>query len=175
MPGHHFTALLLSFSLVGQLCPAAIGAGAEPLMPAPPVVASQASEDPPRVEAMVMRVIDGNSLDAHVSGNRTAVGYVGVETPAANQPCGREALARNRELVGARVLLEEDPGYQFDQAGRRLYHTYTLEGQLVDEVLVREGLAWAVRTDARHGAYLAALQAETEATGVGCLWGGASG
>ena len=110
------------------------------------------------------------SLDARVAGNRTAIGYLGAETPAANQPCGQAALARNRELAGAGVLLEEDETYRFDQIGRRLYYAYTPDGTWIEETLIREGLARAARTDARYGAYLAALQAEAEAAGRGCLW-----
>ena len=127
------------------------------------------------IEAFVSRVIDGDSLDAYVAGRRTAVGYLGVAAPAPTHPCGVEALARNRELAGTRVLLEEDPTYQFDARGRRLYYAYATDGTSIDETLVREGLAWAVRTDARYGAQLAALQAEAAAAGRGCLWDRAGG
>jgi endonuclease YncB( thermonuclease family) len=124
------------------------------------------------IEATVTRVIDGNSLDAHVHGRRTAVGYLGVWTPAVTEPCGPEALARNRELAGTRVLLEADPTYEFGELGKRLYYAYTPDGRWIDETLVREGLGRAVRTDARHGAYLAIVQAAAETVGFGCLWEG---
>jgi endonuclease YncB( thermonuclease family) len=162
MAAHPVLTLLPVLTLVGTLCPAA-GSSA----PAPTAVAQEAL-----IEATVTRVIDGNSLDARVYGNRTAVGYLGAETPAPNQPCGQEALERNRELAGTRVLLEEDPAYQFGEMRRRLYYAYTPEGVSIEETLVREGLARAVRTDASRGAYLAAVQAEAEAAGRGCLWGG---
>src|SRR3712207_4620878 len=58
------------------------------------VPASTISPAGPTFEATVTRTIDGHSLDAHVEGRRTAVGYLGVETPPVNQPCGAEALAR---------------------------------------------------------------------------------
>jgi endonuclease YncB( thermonuclease family) len=121
-------------------------------------------------EAHVTRAVDGASLDAHISGNRTLVGYLGAETPFPSQPCGQEALARNRELATTVVTLEADPAYQFDQHGRRLFYTYTSDGVSIDEALVRDGLARAVRTDGRYGAYLAQLQADAEAAGRGCLW-----
>jgi endonuclease YncB( thermonuclease family) len=123
-------------------------------------------------EALVNRVIDGSSLDAQVGGRRTAVGYLGIETPFPHQPCGAEALARNQELAVIRVLLTEDSTYAFDQAGRRLYHAYTADGVWIEAVLVSEGLARAVRTDAGRGVELPALQAEAAAAGRGCLWGG---
>jgi endonuclease YncB( thermonuclease family) len=126
------------------------------------------------IEATVSRAIDGASLDAYVDGRRTAVGYLGIEAPPANQPCGREALNRNRELAGSQVRLVEDPGYQFDEMGRRLAYAFTSDGQSIEEILVREGLARAARTDASRGSQLAALQAEAEADGRGCLWSGAA-
>jgi endonuclease YncB( thermonuclease family) len=128
------------------------------------------ASDEPRLEAPVARAWDGTSLDAHVAGQRTAVGYLGAEAPAPNQPCGAEALARNRELAGGRVLLEADAAYDLDARGRRLFYAYTEDGRSIEEILIREGLARAVRTDGAHGADLQAAEAETEAAGRGCLW-----
>jgi micrococcal nuclease len=144
---------------------------------ATPVVghALDLSGDVPTIEATVTRAIDGTSLDAHVDGRRTALGYLGVEAPALNQPCGREARDRNRELAGAHVRLIEDSTYLFDEAGRRLYYGFTADGQSIDEILVREGLARAVRVDASRGPDLMALQAEAETARRGCLWDGTSG
>lgn len=139
-----------------------------------PELVTAADAEDTTIEAFVTRVIDGSSLDAHVLGRRTGVGYLGAETPALNQPCGREALARNRELVGSRVLLREDPSYQIDEIGRRLYYAYTPEGLSIDEALVSEGLARAARIDAAGGTRLATLQAEAEAETRGCLWGASS-
>jgi endonuclease YncB( thermonuclease family) len=119
---------------------------------------------------MVTRVIDGSTLDAQVNGIRVAVGYLGVDTPPANQPCGQAALERNRELAGERVLLMTDPNYEFDALGRRLYYAFTIEGVSIDEVLVSEGLARAVRTEAVEGSVLQAAEADAAAAGRGCLW-----
>jgi micrococcal nuclease len=124
------------------------------------------------IVAQVTRAVDGDSLDAHVDGNRTLVGYLGVDAPAPNEPCGPEALARNRDLAGVTVQLEEDPSHRFDDAGRRLYYAYSADGRSIDEVLVREGLARATRFHARYGAYLAQIQADAEANQRGCLWAG---
>jgi endonuclease YncB( thermonuclease family) len=141
-----------------------LGSAADPSAPRPPDLAAD-----PFIGATVNRVIDGNSLDAYIDGRRTAVGYLGVWTPAITEPCGPDALARNRELAGRRVLLEADPTYELGELGKRLYYAYTPDGRWIDETLVREGLGRAVRSDARHGAYLATVQAATEAAGVGCL------
>jgi endonuclease YncB( thermonuclease family) len=128
------------------------------------------ASDQPRLDAPVTRAWDGTTLDARVDGRRTMVGYLGAEAPAPNQPCGAEALARNGELAGGLVLLEADAAYEFDARGRRLYYAYAEDGRSIEETLIREGLARAVRTDAAHGADLLAAQAEAEAAGRGCLW-----
>ena len=125
---------------------------------------------PSLIQATVSRVIDGNTLDAQVGGVRTPVGYLGVETPSLRQPCGMEAYDRNRELVAGGILLEPDPAYELDGLSRRLYYAYTADGTSIDETLVAEGLGRAVRTDGSHGAVLAALEAEAQAAGRGCLW-----
>lgn len=127
---------------------------------------------PSVVSAVVLRVIDGSSLDAHVEGRRTAVGYLGALAPPANQPCGERALARNRELVGQSVLLQDDPAYQFDERGGSLFYAFTTDGVFVDAALVSEGLGRAVRPDGQYGAYLAAVEAEAAAERRGCVWGG---
>jgi endonuclease YncB( thermonuclease family) len=127
---------------------------------------------PARTRAVVSRVIDGNTLDAQVDGIRTPVAYLGAETPVLNQPCGREAFERNRALADGSVDLEADPAYELDQQTRRLFYAYALDGTSIDEMLIAEGLARAVRTDAAHGEQLAAVEAEAQAAARGCLWGG---
>lgn len=159
---------LVALTLVTRLWPASsVDWGTPAADPSPTATIS-----PTAVEATVTRVIDGSSLDAYVAGRRTAVGYLGIETPNRHEFCGQEAMVRNHELAGTAVLLEDDPSHQFDAIGRRLYYAYTLDGQSIEEILLREGLARAARTDAARGPGLAELQAEAEAGGLGCLWSG---
>ena len=126
------------------------------------------------LDATVNQVIDGMTLDAQVDGNRTPVGYLGVETPAPNQRCGREALERNLQLASTgHIVLATDTAYTFDDKHRKLFYAYTPDGISIEETLISEGLAVAVRTDAAHGADLAALQAAAQANAQGCLWSAA--
>ncbi|MPZ14508.1 MAG: hypothetical protein GEU73_08810 [Chloroflexi bacterium] len=134
------------------------------LAAAPPAVVA------PLVEAQVTRVIDGSSLDAVVGGSRIAVAYLGVTTPSPNERCGPEALARNRELAGIRVLLEEDPAHRVDSIGRRLYYAYTPDGRSIDEILVSEGFGRAALNDGRHAVLLAARETEATQGHLGCIW-----
>jgi endonuclease YncB( thermonuclease family) len=163
--GHRYP---VNWAMTTENAPATGLLGAGPSI----LLGSPAWGAPAFIEATVTRVIDGMTLDAYVAGQRTAIRYLGAESLPSNQPCGTEALARNRQLAGTRVLLEEDSKYQFDGAGQQLYYAYTADGQSIDATLVREGLARAVRLDASHGAELAQLQAEAQAAGRGCLWSG---
>jgi endonuclease YncB( thermonuclease family) len=140
----------------------------------PSAAAQPVTDEDPTPEAFVSRVIDGSTLDAEVNGRRVAIGYLGVDTPPANQPCGQVALERNRELAGERVLLMSDPNYEFDALGRRLYYAFTVDGFSIDEILVREGLGRAVRTEAVEGSQLEAAEAEASAAGRGCVWDGST-
>ena len=119
---------------------------------------------------MITRVVAGDTLDAQVNGNRTPVGYLGASTPDLNQPCGQEAFNRNQELTAQGVMLEADPSYTSDERHRTLFYAYTTDGTSIDLTLVEEGLAHAVRTDATHGADLAAAETDAQASARGCLW-----
>lgn len=138
-----------------------------------PTVHAQ-SDAPPLLTALVTRVVDGSTLDAQVQGARTPVGYLGISAPDLNQPCGQDAFERNRELAAQGVLLEADPLYSVDEHHRLLFYAYTPDGTFIDQTLVSEGLAHATRTDAAHGADLAAAEADAAAAGRGCLWIGAT-
>ncbi|MDQ3700090.1 MAG: hypothetical protein M3442_04110, partial [Chloroflexota bacterium] len=132
--------------------------------------AASATAVPPRVAATVVRVPDGSTLDVRIEGVRVAVAYLGAKAPSMNTLCGAEAHARNRDLAGTAVFLEADARYELDDRGFRLFYAYRPDGLFIDGTLVQEGLARAVRLDGRHGALLAALEAEAQAAKRGCLW-----
>ena len=125
---------------------------------------------PPLIVAQITRVVAGDTLDAQVNGNRTPIGYLGASTPDLNQPCGQEAFNRNQDLTAQGVMLETDPLYSSDDRHRTLFYAYTPDGASIDQTLIEEGLAHAVRTDATHGADLAAAEADAAASQRGCLW-----
>ena len=95
----------------------------------------------------VVRIIDGDTIE--VSGGQT-VRYIGIDTPETRDPrrgmqCyGKEAAAKNADLVaGAEIRLEKDVS-ETDQYGRLLRYVY--RGDLmINEYLVREGYAKASR------------------------------
>jgi endonuclease YncB( thermonuclease family) len=96
-----------------------------------------------------------------------------VDIPERGERCYDEATKRLRELVGNSVRVQFGPR-QGDQYGRNLYYVYNLEGESIDEMLVRDGLARAwVRDGQRRGPLLAA-EARAKYDMRGCLGGGSA-
>jgi len=95
-------------------------------------------------QATVTRVVDGDTIVVNIAGSEYRVRYIGVDTPESTtkQECyGREATYFNRRLVnGQTVRLERDVS-ETDRFGRLLRYVYLPNGEMVNEVLVREGYA----------------------------------
>jgi endonuclease YncB( thermonuclease family) len=113
-----------------------------PTIPIPTATPTR-TPNPGRTLANVRRVWDGNTI--LIEGGFT-VRYIGVNTPGAGmfrrpvEPFGREAAERNIELVeGQQVELEEDAA-DVDPSGFMLRYVY-VDGEMVNETLLREGLA----------------------------------
>ncbi len=77
------------------------------------------------------------------------VRYIGIDTPETVKPnapieCfGKEASEKNRALVsGKKIRMQKDIS-DTDRYGRLLRYVYLEDGTLVNEVLVREGYAFA--------------------------------
>lgn len=94
----------------------------------------------------VVRVVDGDTIE--ISGGEK-VRYIGMNTPETvkqNWPVecfGKEASQENKALVeGKRVRLVRDVSDR-DRYGRLLRYVYLEDGTFVNEVLVREGYAYA--------------------------------
>jgi glucose/arabinose dehydrogenase len=116
-----------------------------------------------------VRVVDGDSVEIRLGGTQVLVGLIGVDTPAGNTACGREAAAVLRALTRDGVRLEEESGLLFDTQGRRLYYAVTRDGRSIALALVSAGVARAV-PQGRESAQLAAAEDEARAAQRGCLW-----
>lgn len=96
---------------------------------------------------LVERVVDGDTL---VLSGGDRVRLIGVDTPETHHPSkpvqrfGPEAYEFTRSKVeGKRVQLKFDPGETKDRYGRTLAYVY-VDGQFLNELLIREGLARAL-------------------------------
>ena len=113
----------------------------------------------------VTRIIDGDTFVSR--GDR--VRPFGYDAPEIGQPCADQATERFEQLAGSRVRIERGPRDR-GRFGRMLAYVYTESGTSIDETMVREGLAWAWRSDGQHLESLNAAEARAKDREVGCLW-----
>ena len=106
----------------------------------------------------VSRVIDGDTFTSPTERIR----LFGVDTPESGMPCFDEAKMALRRLAGREVRVENGPR-PLDPVGRRLFYVYTIDGNSIDEILVREGLARAWTKDGQHRVYEHSLHDWTSA------------
>lgn len=132
---------------------------------------------PGLTRALVVGVVDGDTIDVLIDGQEHRVRYIGVDTPETVAPSrpegcfGREASARNRELVeGKTVALERDVS-ETDRYGRLLRYVW-LDSRMVNATLVEEGYATAgtYPPDVAYAETFASLQASAREAQRG-LWG----
>ena len=103
--------------------------------------------------AQVDRVIDGDTIRVQLDGARDTVRLTGVDTPETRHPTrgvepdGPEAAAdTTARRTGATVRLDRDPaGDDIDADGRLLRYVVLASGEHVNAILIREGLATAIR------------------------------
>jgi micrococcal nuclease len=98
-------------------------------------------------EALVLRVVDGDTIVVELDGGHYRVRYIGIDTPETHHPddgadhLGFEATEANRSFVpeGSRVVLQRDIS-ETDIYGRLLRYVF-VDDVLVNAELVRMGLA----------------------------------
>jgi endonuclease YncB( thermonuclease family) len=160
-------ALVIALLLVLAACSDDEGPSQMPATatPAAPTRAPEAT----RIAVQMARAVDGDSLDAFVP-QRVAVAYIGIEAPAGNTDCGRQATARHQQLIAGGVSLQAEAPFTFDSQGLRLYHAFTASGDSVALILIREGLARATEAPHRLRAQYQAAEAEARGARRGCVW-----
>ncbi len=127
--------------------------------------------------AMVDRIVDGDTIEVTIGGQKYTVRYIGIDTPETvhptrgEEPYGREAKEKNRELVeGRKARLEKDVS-ETDRYSRLLRYVYV--GDLfVNAELVRLGYAQAISypPDVKYQDLFRRLEKEAREAGMG-LWG----
>lgn len=133
---------------------------------------------------IVVRVIDGDTVDVDVSGRKERVRLIGVDTPESVAPdrpvqCyGAEASARTSELLppGTPVRLERDEVAR-DRFGRLLAYLYRDDDDLLVNLdLIEGGFADAVTYGDNEALYdtFVAAEAGARADGAG-LWSACGG
>ena len=150
-----------------------------PLPPPPtaeaPAPAPAALPDLPLQAAQVTNIVDGDTIDVLIEGAEYRIRYILMDTPETHggtEPFGPEASAANAALVaGQTVWLEKDVS-ETDRYGRLLRYVYLADGRMVNEELLRQGLATVATfpPDVKYVERFLAVQAEARDSGAG-LWG----
>ena len=127
--------------------------------------------------AIVRKVVDGDTIEVRVGNRNETVRLLGIDTPETVHPnkpveCfGPEASARTKELLprGTTVRIERDDEAR-DHFGRLLLYVF-LDDQMVNELLVREGLArpLSIEPNTTHAARFQRAADEARTANVG-LW-----
>jgi micrococcal nuclease len=101
-----------------------------------------------RLDAIVTRVVDGDTVKVRVRGRLETVRYIGMDTPETVKPhtpvqCyGKAASAFNARLVRARTVRLVFDAERRDRYGRLLAYVYREpDGLFVNAELVRRGYA----------------------------------
>lgn len=124
--------------------------------------------------ATVKKVVDGDTIQL-TDGRK--VRYIGMDTPESVDPrrpveCfGKEASARNTELVGGKTIQLEKDVSETDKYGRLLRYVY-VNGQLINQELVEEGFARSVTypPDVKYQTTFNEAEKQARADNKG-LWG----
>ena len=121
------------------------------------------------VQAQVVRVIDGDTIEVFISGKTYKVRYIGIDTPETGEWMAPEATAMNKKLVGGKVVRLEKDVSETDKYGRLLRYVW-VGNLMVNAELVRLGCA-QVSTyppDVKYADLFLRLQREAREAGRMC-------
>lgn len=93
------------------------------------------------LQAVLVKVVDGDTAEVTVGGQPLTVRYVGIDTPERGEPGYKAAAAANQTLLGSGNLWLAPDKSDKDRYGRLLRFIYTDQGLFVNEQMVAQG--WA--------------------------------
>lgn len=135
--------------------------------PDPAVIVRQAPNG--GEQAVVTRVIDGDTIDVRLNGQEVRVRYIGVNTPERDESCFSSASEANRALVeGQSVVLTRDRS-DTDRYGRLLRFVYVGD-VFVNATLAARGYAESVEypPDITQASLFRELEQQAAANNLGC-------
>jgi len=143
-----------------------------------PIVKATSTFEYLSTEALVVDVVDGDTIKVEIDGVVYSLRYIGIDTPETVHPSkpvewmGKEATEANRNLVENQTVTLEQDISDTDQYGRLLRYVYLSDGTFVNLELVRKGFAHASAypPDVRYQELFDEAQREARIAGIG-LWG----
>lgn len=133
-----------------------------------------------RTTATVVRVVDGDTIDALVVGQTKRIRLIGINTPETVDPrrpveCfGAEASHKAKEILNGRQVTVESDSTQgdADKYGRLLRYVFLEDGTNFNLLMIREGYAYEYTYNAPYKYHQEFNAAEQEArTKKAGLWG----
>lgn len=126
------------------------------------------------VEALVVDIVDGDTMKVEIDGVVYPLRYIGIDTPELGRPYADEARAADQQLVGGSAVFLESDVSDTDRFDRLLRYVWLADGGswlLVNRELVRLGMAVAKAypPDTKYQALFDAAQVEALAAAVG-IW-----
>jgi micrococcal nuclease len=141
------------------------------LQPTLPVsIASCIPDDVPRETALVVGIVDGDTIDVLVDGQVVRVRYIGIDTPERGETLFNQAAAYNQTLVYNKTVTLVKDQSETDRFDRLL--RYVIAGDtFVNDELVDQGYAGAsvYPPDTACADDFAAAQRQAQSAGRG-LW-----
>lgn len=116
---------------------------------------SSVSASPTKVEEgyLVTQVVDGDTIEVLINGEKFKVRYIGIDTPETVDPrravgCfGKEASNENKRLVEGKIVTLEKDVSSTDKYGRLLRYVYLKlddgTSLFINDYLVRQGFGYA--------------------------------
>jgi micrococcal nuclease len=136
------------------------------------------------VNATMISVVDGDTIDVSIGGHRERVRLIGIDTPETKKPntpvqCyGPEATKFTKSLLPKDVSLHlERDVVARDDFDRMLAYVYTAgDGQFVNLTIVRQGYArpLTIKPNAAHADEFVAAASAAQREHIG-LWGTCTG
>ncbi|MBX3050788.1 MAG: thermonuclease family protein [Caldilineaceae bacterium] len=93
------------------------------------------------IQAKLVRVVDGDTIEVTIGGQELTVRYVGMDTPERGEPGYKAAAAANTQFLGEGNLWLLPDHTDKDRYGRLLRFIYTAEGVFVNREMLVQG--WA--------------------------------
>ena len=90
-------------------------------------------------KAIVIKVIDGDSLEVSQNGTVNSIRLYGIDAPEWKQPYSRKARAYLQKLLSGKEILFEE--LYTDRFGRSVALVH-YQGSCINQLLIEKGLAW---------------------------------
>ena len=127
--------------------------------------------------AVVIKAVDGDTIDVQIGGQVDTVRLLGIDTPETHHPTkpvqcfGPEAAAYTKSRLEGRTVVLEDDVEPRDLYDRRLAYVY-LDGHRFNDELIEKGYArlLVIPPNGSHSRRMLAEELKAKRNGVG-LWG----